>query len=276
MEHVGSQEYLEKFASLWPMDAPYYIWGTSNTARKVCQFFEKDLHIVGFIDSDHKKWKTQFLDCSVFSPNEALVQKEKIIVASQAYLEIKSELEHRGLVENEDFCDSRYFVTVHQWLSNQRVHIRRTDLSITSYCNLRCRHCNMLMPYYKEHCHYASDKILASVDSYFQWVDYVEVFNILGGEPFLHPQLYEIVQVLGSRYRSKIGALVFFSNGTIIPDEKMLSLMQKYQIKVYIGDYRIGLPELRPKVDAFVRTLEDAGLGYDLAFSDTWLDFNHT
>jgi len=278
MKYTSSQELFKIFPSVWAKESPYYIWGVGNTALRLCKLFQNELNILGFVDNDEQKWGQHFLGHPVFCPNElfANLNGKKIIVASQMYQEIKLQLAHIGLEENVDFCDSRYFVSIHQWLCHQRVYVRRTDLSITSFCNLRCRHCNMLMPYYEHCCHFEPSKVLADVDAYFRWVDYVEMFNILGGEPFLHPKFHEIVREIGKRYRSKIGELVFFSNGTILPGKEMLALMKEYQIKVYIGDYRIGLPALQPKVDAFVHTLESAGLRYDLTSSDSWLDFNHT
>ncbi|MCI8755712.1 MAG: radical SAM protein [Oscillospiraceae bacterium] len=277
MEYKDSQQLFQSFQRDWPMEASYYIWGTSNTAHKLYNLFPNELNIVGFIDNNAAKWGTQFLGHPVFSPEEffSSQNRKKLIVASQAYNDIRCELERKGLLENTDFCDSRFFIGIYQWLQNGRVYLRRVDLSITSYCNLRCRHCNMLMPYYKKHRHYDLSNILLDVDVYFRWVDYVEFFNILGGEPFLHPDILEITREIAKRYREKIGDLVFFSNGTIMPEEQMLDLMKEYRIKVYIGDYREHIAAIRPKVDEFIHKLKSYGIPYEMPISDTWTDFNH-
>lgn len=278
MKPEDINEHFQAFARQWPKDAPYYMWGTSNTALKICALFENQLNIIGYVDNNPQKWDTQFQGRPVLSPDEFYARRghTPCIVASLAFGEISYELERKGLAEYVDFCSGWYFAGIHRYLDVHQIYLFRVDLSITAYCNLRCRHCNMLMPYYQQRCHYALEDILADVDAYFRWVDHVDQFNILGGEPFLHPDIEKITEEIAMRYRSKINDLAFFSNGTILPDEQLLNLMEQYRIRVDIGDYRNGVPSLRPKVDRFVETLESRGINYSLPPSETWLDFNHT
>lgn len=276
MDYKNEKNLLQQFSMNWPLWRPYYIWGTSNTALKLCGHIG-NLEIEGFLDSNPQKWGTQFLGKSIFNPKDTLKNNNvKIIVASQAYNEIRLALEGESLRENIDFCDSRLFLGVNLWTEKKQVYISRTDVSITSYCNLRCRDCNMLMPYYKQHSHYDTDQILDDVDSYFRWVDFVEVFHLLGGEPFLHPHILEITRSIAERHRAKIGEFIFFTNGTIVPQQPLLDLMHQYNVKAYIGDYRLALPAIRPKVDAFVEMLEKYGVTYEMATGTDWSDFNHT
>lgn len=276
MDSKNARARLEQFSKNWTLQQQYYIWGASNTARKLCGHMDC-LKIEGFLDSDPQKWGTQFLGRPVFAPEDALKKAPiKIIVASQAYSEIRLALESKGLRENIDFCDSRAFLSANLWREKKLVYISRTDVSITSYCNLRCKDCNMLMPYYKRHAHYDTEQILADADAYFRWVDFVEIFHLLGGEPFLHPQVLEITRTIAERYRAKMGELVFFTNGTILPERPLLELMHEYNIKAYIGDYRLALPAIRPKVDALIETLKTYGVAYETAAGTEWSDFNHT
>lgn len=278
MGHQEVREFLDTFAASWPRDAAYYVWGASNTARKICALLENRQNIIGFVDNNPEKWGTEFQGRPVLSPDEFFRKREgsQCIVASMAYGEISQDLERHGMIENVDFCNSWYFWGVHHYLNTRQVHLYRVDLSVTSYCNLRCRHCNMLMPYYERRRHYPAGAVLADVDAYFRWVAHVDQLNILGGEPFLHPDIGKITAEIAARYRSQINDLVFFSNGTVIPDEQLLHLMSRYQIRVDIGDYRKGVPGIQPKVDSFIQTLERHGIAYSLPLSDTWLDFNHT
>ncbi len=278
MEYQSVQELFQKFPRDWPKEAPYYVWGAGNSASRLCSLFHNSLNIMGFIDSNAMKWAPHFMGRPVVSPDEVLCQQNSIkcIVASLAYGEIKAELERRGLQENIDFCSSGYFNAVHQWIDHQKVYLNRIDISVTSYCSLRCRYCSMLMPYYKQHQHYAPDAILADFDALFHWVDHVGQVDILGGEPFLHPNIIEITERIAKQYRTKISNLIFFSNGTIIPDDQLLKLMKQYEIQVTIGDYRKNLPAIQSKVDTFVQKLEDYGIDYLLPVSDEWTDFNYT
>jgi len=271
------RSFYREFLQRWPKDAPYYVWGASNTAEKLCAGFH-ELNIVGFVDNDSGKWGTQFRGRPVLSPDEFFTIRggTRCIVASLAYGEIAHVLERRGMAEHLDFCDSWYFSGAHRYLDTGQIYLARVDLSVTSYCSLRCRHCNMLMPYYEQRRHYPAEELLADVDAYFRWVDHVDQLNILGGEPFLHPDIEELTQKITERYRSRIGDLSFFSNGTIQLDRRLLELMRQYRLRVDIGDYRRGVPAIRPRVDAFVEQLEAYGIPYTLPSSGTWLDFNHT
>lgn len=275
-QHI--QDIFQEFAHSWPKNGTYYVWGTSNSAKKLCTLFPEKFKIAGFVDSNPRKWDTQFRGRPVLSPQQFYVQRGHIqcIVASMAYAEIACALEGQGLSEQTDFCSSWFFSGLHRFLDLRQVFLCRVDISITSHCTLRCRHCNMLIPYYRRHWHCPKEEVLSNVDQYFHWVDYVDQFNILGGEPFLHPEVNTIAEEIAKKYRSRIGNLAFFSNGTILPDEKLLNLMTQYQIQVDLGDYRQGIPSIQPKVDVFVRELERRGIRYSLPVSDMWLDFNHT
>ena len=278
MEYQDLQSKLHAFADHWPVDGSYYIWGASTTARKLYGLFGDKLNIVGYVDSDSRKWGTQFQGRSVLSPEEFLAKRGDVrcIIASVAYGEIAYELERKRLREGTCFCNGWCFIGIHRYLEVREVHLRRVDLSITSYCNLRCRHCNMLIPYHQHRRHYSMEDILTDVDAYFHWVDGVHQFNILGGEPFLHPEVRRIAEEIAGRYRDRIGSLSFFSNGTVLPDENVLELMEQYRIRVDIGDYRTGVPAIRSKVERFIRALETHGIDYSLPAAETWLDFNHT
>ena len=53
MVYKSAQKLFSRFPSDWPLQNPYYIWGTGNTARKFCAHMS-DLQIEGFLDSDPK------------------------------------------------------------------------------------------------------------------------------------------------------------------------------------------------------------------------------
>ena len=193
----------------------------------------------------------------------------KIIVASLAYPEIRAVLREHGLKELEDFCDSRYFLSAHAVTSDNKLYLARTDLSMTEYCNLRCKNCNMLMPYFKHPKHRDLEQLKEDIDTYFNWVDQVQVFNLLGGEPFLYPHVLELTKYLCENYRNRIDQVVFFSNGTLIPSEELLKLMREYEIEVQVSDYRKGLPHVAEKVDRFQMRCAYMGFGFAMVWTSS-------
>ena len=132
---------LELFTQRWPLQTPYLIWGASNTAKYFCGCLDNRLLIDGFIDNDTQKWGMEFLGKTVFSWEECkkAFPNHKIIVASLAYPEIRTVLREYGRKELEDFCDSRYFLSAHAVTYGNKLYLARTDISVTEYCNLRCK-----------------------------------------------------------------------------------------------------------------------------------------
>ena len=48
------------------------------------------------------------------------------------------------------------------------------------------------------------DQVKKDIDIFFSVVDYIMLFHISGGEPFLYPYLKELVTYIGENYRDKI------------------------------------------------------------------------
>lgn len=275
MKRQNPRHELDEFLNIWSENEQYFIWGTSNSALYLMDNIGFNLNIIGFIDSNIEFHGKCFKDKIVYSFADFIEKfnNNKIIVASGAYAEIRPILRNAGLVEFKDFCDSRYFLSSYSIKKKNQLILARTDLSITEYCNLRCKHCNMLMPYFKNPKHRDLNKLKNDVDTYFKWVDKVQLFNILGGEPFIYPNVYEITKYICEKYRSRIHQLIFFSNGTIVPSDKMIDLMHEYKIEVQISDYRNGLPNLTDKIDLFKHKLKSSNISYRAGADESWISF---
>lgn len=275
MKTANIRAELEQFVQNWPLEGQYYIWGASNTAEYFLAEIGGVFSPAGFIDIDKEKWGIMFHGKPVISPMQGreILSSHKIIVTSLAYPEVREFLEQCEKKEFIDFCDSRYFLSAHSILKKNMLCLARTDLSVTEHCNLRCKHCNMLMPYFKHPVHRDLQELKEEVDVYFTWIDQVQTFDILGGEPFLYPYIAEFTQYLCEHYRSRIHQIVFFSNGLVLPPESQLALMREYQIKVQISDYRNGLPHLADKIDCFRGLLQKWDISTSRGVDEQWISF---
>ena len=275
MKNISENNIFRDFLNTWNFNEKYLIYGTSNTANSLLKKIGKELEIIGFLDSNPAKWGKNFAGYSIYSKDEWKKQyfNYKIIVASGAYTEIRDFLLNEGLEEQVDFCDSRFLIGCYFAARYNKVYFYRTDISITEYCNLRCEKCNMVSPYFKNPKHRELECLKEDVDCYFRWVDSVQLFNILGGEPFIHPQVEKFTEYVCKRYGNKIEQIVFFTNGIAKLQESMLELMKKYNIEVQVSDYRNGLPQIGKKVDEFIQKLEQYGISYRRNIDNEWLDF---
>lgn len=94
----------------------------------------------------------------------------------------------------------------------ENILVRGVCFSITSRCNLNCRHCYMEAPSKRFH-DFSTGEIEMLIDQ-FNRANVPEV-ALTGGEPFLRSDLPEIIRMLTVR---KIGIAEIFSNGVLIND----------------------------------------------------------
>ncbi len=108
------------------------------------------------------------------------------------------------------------------------------DLSVSEICNLRCKSCTSLMPCYQQPKAFSYEDVLH---------DIMTVLNgrlthhilVEGGEPFLWKPLPRLLREL-----CKLPNLLNIfpvTNGTVIPNDKLLSALRHPKISVRISDY---------------------------------------
>lgn len=167
-------------------------------------------------------------------------------------------------------------------LTDQAIHICHGTLIITFRCTLKCKLCCVYAPYYKNAQDYTLTDIQRSIDSFFQIIDYCEVFNIQGGEPLMHKNLPQIIEHT-MRYRDQMGKVLLTTNGTLMPSKELMETLCRFQdfIQVHISNYG---PDLSKRVPELVNLLNENQIasqtfkyyGSDMHYGG-WLDFtDHT
>ncbi|TCO76454.1 radical SAM protein [Marinisporobacter balticus] len=156
--------------------------------------------------------------------------------------------------------------------------MHRCGIIITYRCNLRCKLCTAYSPYYEIPPHFNFEELKKSIDKYFEIVDYVEKFTISGGEPMVHKELDSIISHT-IRYSEKIGFIEIITNGTVVPNEKLIdAIMEKRsKIKFLIDDYG---KDLSIKVDEISNIFDELKIQYQVRNHVTedghcggWIDF---
>lgn len=117
------------------------------------------------------------------------------------------------------------------------VTIPYIDFSVTTKCSLKCRDCTQWIPYVEGE-NFTVEQIRQWLKEMFYTVDYVSFMTILGGEPFVNSQLYEILkEVLELQHDGKVGFIRIVTNGTVLPEQKVIDLVRDNGILVLISDY---------------------------------------
>jgi organic radical activating enzyme len=171
----------------------------------------------------------------------------------------------------------------HTWYKNiasiwpyeylNKVHIFQSDVLVTEKCNLNCSHCNMFIPHFEMPKHRELDSMINDIDSYFNIVDYVSVFHLVGGEPFLHPQIENVIQHILSNYIDKIDKFIITTNGSIAPKPSTIELLKSSNVILSVSNYSDKLQKLKTKVEKVIGIYKSNGIRHYVRNEIEWYDF---
>lgn len=268
---------LGKLTADWDDLQSVVLYGAGIVGR-ICQtLFERvELDIPFVIDQDKKKQGSLWMGIPVIPYEEAAgrLQGRKIVVMAghDAYGKITRFLNGKGLREFRDFCNVGHFMSEWLWSAKQMNCVFHVDMTITTKCTLNCRHCNLFIPYHKEQVNFSFEEMKESIDLFFERIDFVTYFGLIGGETFLNPALEQYIVYLGENYRKQIGRITVVTNGTVIPPESLLRAIKKYDMYLSISDYT-DVVSYEKKMDQLITQAEAYGIDYYRNPSIVWTDF---
>ena len=114
--------------------------------------------------------------------------------------------------------------------------INALDIVLTERCNLRCKCCEVLIQHFENPRHIPLEQHICEFDEIMSKFDYVRDVHVIGGEPFLYPQLLEYSRYIAT-HRDKIGSLYYITNGTVVPNKEILKSLKKSNAFIMISDY---------------------------------------
>lgn len=153
----------------------------------------------------------------------------------------------------------------HKYLKrSDKLFLRNIDFVITEKCSLRCRDCCNLMQYYKEPHNFTVIQLTTWMDILLQYIDEIYEIRILGGEPFMHPQIHQIIDQLLTR--SNIHRIIIMTNGTIFPSDTIWNALEDKKIEFNITDYG----DLSRNLVHIQRELEKRGISYHIHKAGGW------
>ena len=161
---------------------------------------------------------------------------------------------NRGKLKALLYPAYRLFCYVIYRVGGGYIYLYHVELPITQRCNLRCKHCSFFMPYFKHPVDFPVEDLIKYMDRLIEAVDTVQIFRILGGEPFLYKDLYAIVEKAIASPKFKTIEIV--TNGTIIPTPELLALMKNQRVKIQISYYG----KLSRKAEEIKAVCDEAGV----------------
>lgn len=260
----------------WKNIKELVIYGFGKVAHDNMDFFRQNFNILYIIDSNKDKCGVKYKEIDVKHVNDVLddLTNHKIVVmtANRNATLVGSDLEKIGLQKGKNYCSMEQFLTEWFWNYRKKVCLMEVHSTITTRCTLRCKHCNMFMPYYKEQIDYVAEDILHDLELLFRHVDYVVSYKLLGGEPLINNELANMIMQISEKYGDKIGNIGIITNGTILPNEELINISKKYDVKFDFSDYTDAV-DYKKKFDEAVKRVSDAGIRYEVNRSLRWCDF---
>lgn len=117
----------------------------------------------------------------------------------------------------------------------KNIYFKYLEVPITTRCSLNCRECNNLIQYYQKPQNFDADRIINDIRRICDISKGIRMLRILGGEPLVHPELSKILSALSGM--EKIKQVQIVTNGTLVFDEKSLSVLKSGKFSVDISNY---------------------------------------
>ncbi len=259
------------------------VFGAGVIGEEIRAVIEKTGCFAGFIDNDKEKQMTGMNGVRVRSLQEFLREEKKgliVIAADKKHIPVITEqLIDEGLKKGIDFYEYKEFMEkvfpVLSVYANGQMYVELAQICLTERCTLKCRKC--------AHACYAVgagsqdmsiETAKKSADYFFSHVDIVKEFVLIGGEPFLYQNLGEIIEYIGVNYRDQIVIFSITTNGTIMPNQEILNVCEKYRVTIRISDYSLSIRRLEVKYERLRKVLEDRQIAYTISEKETqWMDY---
>ena len=254
------------------------LFGWGKQGKKIYETLRRQFRVCGIVDNDSAKQGTQVDGVTILSFQDAkplLHQYNVIVTAAQHYYQsIRQQLMAEGLIEDADFIMYQKFVTEWYYRYRHQVNVLKTDVSLTGRCTLNCESCMQFLPYWEKEQRKDTplEQLEADVRLYFECVDYLFDFDIVGGEPLLYPQLNEFLTFIGENYRDRIGYVGIITNGTISPKDETCELLRRYSMELSVSDYSDSL-SYHHRIPEICQKMEDYGIPCHRNQHIDWFDF---
>lgn len=251
-------------------------YGFGLDAKRTLKRIIKDFEVPFIIDADESKWGKKFYGITVKSPKylSELQKNDKILItiAKRRYPEIKMVCEEFGLQENIDYCHISQFA-VEWYLKYKNEYCLFTlDMALTTACTLKCKNCNMFIPYHTNPWMCSFKEFKDSIDILLERIDYIFTLGLLGGEAFLNPELPRILNYLYKQYRNRIGQVILTTNAVKMPSENILQSIIDNSVIIAISDYSHSIGK-KSRINELSTLLEEKGISYSIMYNRQWCDF---
>ncbi|GHV28372.1 hypothetical protein FACS1894167_05180 [Synergistales bacterium] len=157
-------------------------------------------------------------------------------------------------------------------------YLKHVVFVATLRCNLRCKLCSMYITQYEKPYHPTTEQLQSETDAFFRFADYVGRFTITGGEVFLLADFDDWLLYLYDNYFDRMNELRIFTNGTIVPNEQIITVAAKFgsKARIIVDNYGSQLsPRAKEAFDALNGAVScELRDYYENLHCDGWVNLN--
>ena len=114
--------------------------------------------------------------------------------------------------------------------STQKIPLDKLQIWIGETCTLKCKNCSQLFPYIEQKL-YDIDSVIKDTKKILLHCS-PKSLHIIGGEPFTNKNIGKLIEFIAKINPAQPNKII--TNGTIIPSEETLSILEKYKDDIYI------------------------------------------
>lgn len=143
-------------------------------------------------------------------------------------------------------------------------------------CTLKCKHCCESVPYVKNAIIVPTEQVIKDIKKMAAACNTISRLEFIGGEPFLHPGLPEILKAVVET--PNIGYALIFTNATVMPSDKLIEMLKHPKVVLNFSGYKATISnELKEKVEKTKQKLIESGVNFAFYNPDSrnWMDINH-
>lgn len=200
---------------------------------------------------------------------------EKAVQEGQT-IEIKNCYECTNL---DNTCTSlnRYLKRINQFQDTGKgtQAVRMVGYALGNICTLQCKNCCESVPYMPKESRRLVpwEEAMKDIRKMSRACRFLTLLEFIGGEPFLHPDFWRILKEV--KQIRNIGIIHVFTNGTVVPDEKLCNELSDERITVYLSNYQATLPgKFLEKIRQTQQKLDGHGVQYFFGKKQNWMDFS--
>ena len=175
-----------------------------------------------------------------------LKKAKHVLMGVEIYQEAICPHAHNGKYQSglctDDICNIRTCDKLDRFMCPNGAELQLPVIGfvINQKCTLKCKHCSAFMTHYpeKQRINFPTERIFKDIDSVLGAVDSARQVTVYGGEPFLHPDIYKIIEKILTH--KNFANLSINTNAVCKLDSKVLSIKDP-RFNISISDYSENL-----------------------------------